>query len=282
MKQNMMIERKLGDALRTRLPHALTELVMFTLKMGWAALFGGLLLIAMMASNILWQDSWPIARYDALLIYALSLQVLFLILRLETVSEAKVILLFHITGTVMEVFKLHMGSWDYPGAGLIEIGGVPLFSGFMYASVGSFMARAIRLFEMQFAPFPRFTLAAVFAAAVYLNFFTHHAIPDMRLLLFAASVLLFARTRVWFRIGTWHWMPMPLTAFLSAFFLWVAENIATATRIWLYTGQSAGEIVSFAKMGAWYLLLYVSFVTVSLVMRDALTPQSINPNNTGG
>jgi hypothetical protein len=34
MTQNMEIERKLGDSLRARLPHAVTELVMFTLKMG--------------------------------------------------------------------------------------------------------------------------------------------------------------------------------------------------------------------------------------------------------
>jgi len=277
MAQPTKIERALGDWLRARLPHGVSELIMFIVKMGWAALFGGLLLIAMMLTHRLWQDDWPIARYDALFAYALSLQILFLVFRLETVGEAKVILLFHLTGTIMEIFKLHMGSWDYPGAGLIKIGGVPLFSGFMYASVGSFMARAIRLFDMRFAPYPPYWAALLFACAIYLNFFTYHFMPDIRLGLFAASLLLYARTRVWYRIGGWYWMPMPIAGGLSAFVLWVAENVGTATKIWLYSGQVPGQLVHFSKMGSWYLLLYVSFVTVTLVQREALSPKPFRP-----
>ncbi|MBU2889204.1 DUF817 domain-containing protein [Celeribacter halophilus] len=279
MAQPTSLERRLGDWLRARLPHGVTELVMFTVKMGWASLFGGLLLIAMLVTHSLWQADWPIARYDALLLYALALQLLFLFFRLETLSEAKVILLFHLTGTIMEIFKLHMGSWDYPGAGLIKIGGVPLFSGFMYASVGSFMARAIRLFDMRFAPYPPYWASLLFAGAIYMNFFTHHFGPDIRIGLFAASLILYARTRVWYRIGQWHWMPMPVAGVLSAFFLWIAENIGTATKIWLYNGQMAGDMVGFSKMGSWYLLLYVSFVTVTLVQRDALDPQQFTPDH---
>jgi uncharacterized membrane protein YoaT (DUF817 family) len=278
MAQPTSLERRLGDWLRARLPHGVTELVMFTVKMGWASLFGGLLLIAMLVTHSVWQADWPIARYDALLLYALALQLLFLFFRLETLSEAKVILLFHLTGTIMEIFKLHMGSWDYPGAGLIKIGGVPLFSGFMYASVGSFMARAIRLFDMRFAPYPPYWASLLFAGAIYMNFFTHHFGPDIRIGLFAASLILYARTRVWYRIGQWHWMPMPVAGVLSAFFLWIAENIGTATKIWLYNGQMAGDMVGFSKMGSWYLLLYVSFVTVTLVQRDALGPQKFTPD----
>jgi uncharacterized membrane protein YoaT (DUF817 family) len=279
MAQPTSLERRLGDWLRARLPHGVTELVMFTVKMGWASLFGGLLLIAMLVTHSVWQADWPIARYDALLLYALALQLLFLFFRLETLSEAKVILLFHLTGTIMEIFKLHMGSWDYPGAGLIKIGGVPLFSGFMYASVGSFMARAIRLFDMRFAPYPPYWASLLFAGAIYMNFFTHHFGPDIRIGLFAASLILYARTRVWYRIGQWHWMPMPVAGVLSAFFLWIAENIGTATKIWLYNGQMAGDMVGFSKMGSWYLLLYVSFVTVTLVQRDALDPQKFTPDH---
>ena len=52
-------------------------------------------------------------------------------------EEAKVILAFHLVGTAMELFKTHMGSWEYPEPSLLRIGGVPLFSGFMYAAVGS-------------------------------------------------------------------------------------------------------------------------------------------------
>ena len=271
------IERHLGDWLRARLPNGITEFSMFGVKMGWASLFGGLLLIGLIVSNMIWQAAWPIARYDALVIYAVVLQVAFLVLRLETLSEAKVILLFHITGTVMEIFKLHMGSWDYPGEGLLKIAGVPLFSGFMYASVGSFMARAIRLFDMRFTPYPPFWTSVALATLIYVNFFTHHYLPDIRIGLFAATVLLFARTRIYFRIGRWFWMPLPLAALLSSFFLWIAENVGTYTKTWIYAGQSAHQMVSFAKLGSWYLLLYVSFVSVTLVMRGAIMPKHSPP-----
>ena len=64
--------------------------------------------------------------------------------------EAKVILMFHAVGTVMEIFKTSAGSWIYPEANLLRIGGVPLFTGFMYAAVGSYLARVWRLFDFRF------------------------------------------------------------------------------------------------------------------------------------
>jgi len=261
----------MGDWMRGWLPHGLAEFVMFLLKLAWASLFGGLLLIAILVSNAVWQDSWALARYDALLIFAVGIQALFLWLRLETMREARVIFLFHLTGTAMELFKTQAGSWAYPEPALMKIGMVPLFSGFMYASVGSFMARAIRVFDMKFTPYPPYWTSVILAVAIYLNFFAHHFLPDIRLALFAASVVLFFRTRVYFRIGAnTYWMPMVLAAFLSSFFLWVAENIGTYGSVWLYAGQKAGEIVSLSKMGSWYLLLWVSFATVTLVFREAL------------
>ncbi|WIY27678.1 DUF817 domain-containing protein [Parasedimentitalea psychrophila] len=264
--------------MRARLPHLLAELVMFSLKQGWAALFGGLLLVGMILTNRIWQPDWPLARYDALLLYALALQALFLATGMESWREARVILLFHFTGTVMEIFKVHVGSWGYPGEGLMKLWGVPLFSGFMYASVGSYMARVIRLFDMRFAPYPPFWTTVLLALAIYGNFFAHHFLPDIRLALFAATVVLFAQTRIWFRIGEPHyWMPLPLAALFSSFFLWLAENIGTGTKTWLYNGQSQHHLVSLAKMGSWYLLLFVSFVTVTLVLRDALSGAPLHP-----
>ena len=67
-------------------------------------------------------------------------------------------------------------------------------------------------------------------------------------------------------------MPLPVAAFLSSLALWVAENIGTATGTWLYSGQRPEHWVSFAKIGSWYLLLYVAFATVTLVSREALRP----------
>lgn len=281
MKQNLTLERRFGDAMRARLPDVAAEFVMFVLKQGWACLYGGLLLAAMILSQIVWQPEFSIARYDALLIFAISLQIVFLIMRLEIWEEVRVIALFHLTGTIMEIFKVHAGSWEYPGEGVFKLFDVPLFSGFMYASVGSYMARVIRIFEMRFAPYPPFWASVALAVAIYLNFFTHHFGPDMRAGLFVATVVLFARTRIWFRMGTrWLWMPLPLAAFLSSFFMWLAENIGTMTEIWVYAGQGNLEMVSFAKMGSWYLLLFVSFVTVTLVLRGALCREVWHPKST--
>ena len=277
------LERRLGDAMRARLPRGAAEFVMFVLKQGWASLFGGLILIGLILSSRVWQPDWALARYDFLLIYAIALQAAFLALKLESWREVRVIFLFHLTGTAMELFKVNVGSWSYPEPAVMKFWGVPLFSGFMYASVGSYMARVIRVFDMRFAPFPPFWLTGVLAIAIYVNFFAHHYLPDARMVLFAATVVLYLRTRIWFRIGdNSYWMPLPLAAFLSSVFLWLAENVGTNTRTWLYAGQSPLEWVSLAKMGSWYLLLYVSFATVLIVFREALSPQPFTAGSYSG
>lgn len=211
---------------------------MFVAKQAWACLFGILFIVALILTALFWQDNWPIHRYDALLIFAVTTQASFLILKLESFKEARVILIFHVVGTVMEIFKLHMGSWDYPEPGLTKLGGVPLFSGFMYACVGSYIARVIRVFEMSFAPYPPFWITVALAAVIYGNFFTHHFAPDIRMALFAATIVIFIRTRIWFWIGdNAYWMPLPVAAFLASFFLWVAENVGTMTGTWAYKGH---------------------------------------------
>jgi uncharacterized membrane protein YoaT (DUF817 family) len=86
--------------------------------------------------------------------------------------------------------------------------------------------------------------------------------------------MLYGRTRIWFRVHDHDWwMPLPLAAFLSSLALWVAENVGTWTGTWLYSGQSPDQMVSLGKLGSWYLLLYVAFVTVTLVTRSALYPR---------
>jgi uncharacterized membrane protein YoaT (DUF817 family) len=78
--------------------------------------------------------------------------------------------------------------------------------------------------------------------------------------------------------GNEYWMPLPLAALLSSFFLWVAENVGTGTGTSIYAGQGALDLVSFEKMGSWYLLLYVSFATVTLVYRDVLYDRPVTGN----
>ena len=54
---------------------------------------------------------------------------------LETKKEVGVICFFHLLGVSMEIFKVSHGAWTYPDDGFSKVMGVPLYSGFMYASV---------------------------------------------------------------------------------------------------------------------------------------------------
>ena len=250
------------------LPWWLAEFTLFGLKQAWACLFAAIMLGLMIATKFTWQAEWPLQRYDFLFLAALAVQILFLRFRMESWDEARVIFVYHVTGTIMEIFKVHMGSWAYPEPSLFSIAGVPLFSGFLYASVGSFIARTIRIFDMRFTHYPPFWTTGLLAAAIYANFFSHHFLPDIRYLLFAATVAVFWRVRIHFTTDrtTLH-MPLTVAAFLSSLFLWIAENIGTVTGTWIYPSQKVWHLVSFGKLGSWYLLLYVSFVLVTLVVR---------------
>lgn len=262
------VERRLSAWAHGHLPAPAYEFLAFGLKMAWASLYAAIMLALILATKWLWQPGWILARYDFLTLAAVTTQFLLLAFRLETPREALVILIYHLVGTVMEIFKLKMGSWAYPEPGLLKLGGVPLFTGFMYACVGSFMVRAIRLFDMRFEPYPPFWTTALLAGAIYVNFFTHHYVVDLRYPLMAATLLLFWRTRIHYRPGHMVlWMPLPLAAFLTSLFLWIAENIGTLTGTWLYPGQKGFQLVSLGKLGSWYLLLYLSFVLVTLVHR---------------
>ena len=135
-------------------PGWLFEFSVFVFKQGWACLFGALMLAALLATHFWWPVDAPIHRYDALTIYAVLVQATMLSFRLETPREASVILIFHVVGTIMELFKTAAGSWVYPEAAVLRIGGVPLFSGFMYAAVGSYLARVWRGFDFCFTYYP--------------------------------------------------------------------------------------------------------------------------------
>ena len=189
--------------------------------------------------------------------------------RLEKPQEAWVILIFHVVGTAMELFKTAQGSWIYPEEAFFRIGGVPLFSGFMYASVGSYIARVTRIFDIRYSEYPPQWATLTLAVGIYANFFAHHFLPDIRLVLFAATAALFWRTAVNYRVFRFrHRMPLLLGFLLVALFIWFAENIATWSRAWLYPGQENGWTpVSIGKLGAWYLLMIISFVLVTLVHR---------------
>lgn len=254
---------------RSRTEAVLWEIALFIFKQAWACLFGGLLLTLVLITRFYYPKDAALARYDALFIGALIIQLLMLVFRLETLREAKVILMFHVVGTVMELFKTHIGSWTYPEHNALRIAGVPLFSGFMYASVGSFIARIWRIFDFRFSRYPNVVYTWAFAALVYINFFTNHFILDMRWPLFAFAAVIYGRTRVFYHpYRAWRSMPLLLGFLLVALFIWIAENLSTFAGLWVYPNQHKGwHMVATGKFGSWFLLMMISFILVGLAHR---------------
>jgi uncharacterized membrane protein YoaT (DUF817 family) len=273
------LRKKLYDTV-IPLPWGLGEFIWFGLKMAWASLFGGLFLAALIITSLWWPENFALSRYDGLFLMAVFIQIIMLATGLETIEELKVIGLYHLIGTAMEIFKVHMGSWQYPDEALIVVAGVPLFTGFMYGSVGSFIARALRIFDMRFAPYPPMWTTLVLILLIYINFFTHHFGPDIRIGLFLVIGFLFFRTMIHYQIDKlYRRMPFLIAWILSAFFLWIAENVGTLTKTWTYPDQEAGwKMVGFAKMGSWALLLVISFVLVTLVVKIRSPDTEDNPS----
>ena len=259
--------RVLADAPPRGARAVLVECCVFLLKQAWACVFGALLLAAIIAARLWYPDDAVLARNDALTLAAVAIQIGMLVFRLESGRELWVILLFHITGTVMELFKTDVGSWSYEPDGVLHIGAVPLFSGFMYAAVGSYMVRVYRLHDLRFSRYPSRIATTVVAALIYVNFFSHHFIVDLRWVLLAAVVLLWFRTVMHFRV--WRaTLRAPLLLIFGgvACFIWIAENIATWAGAWLYPHQADGwELVSPQKLVSWFLLMIISVVLVTWV-----------------
>jgi uncharacterized membrane protein YoaT (DUF817 family) len=245
----------------------LTEFVVFGLKQGWACIFGAAMLAVLVGTRLWYPDDAAIARNDFLVLAAVAIQVIMVVGGLETLRELRVIVVFHVVGTGMEIFKTDVGSWVYEGDGLLRIAGVPLYSGFMYAAVGSYMVRVYRMFDLRFERYPRRWITAVVAALIYANFFTHHYVADARWVLLAAIVLVYARTMMQFTVFRSRFrMPLLVAFLLVAVFIWLAENIATWSNAWAYPDQVGGwHPVSVAKLGSWFLLMMISVVLVAWV-----------------
>jgi uncharacterized membrane protein YoaT (DUF817 family) len=264
----ILCEARLGRfmALR-RSTGGIYEFFRFGLKQGWACLFGGIAVLLMIATWRCYPAAATLPRYDFLFLCMISVQTALLALRMETWEEAKVILIYHAGGTMMEIFKTSVGSWIYPEPSFFRIAGVPLFTGFMYSCVGSYICRAWRLFDFRFSHHPPRPGLIALSLAIYANFFTDHFGLDFRLALFAAAAVLLFPTKIHFRI--WHAyraMPLLLGFLLVASFIWLSENIGTVTKTWLYPSQHlAWSMVSPAKLGSWFLLVIVSYTLVSLV-----------------
>lgn len=249
----------------------LKEFWLFGLKQASACLFGAYLLFWILLTKLWYPLDDILYRYDFLLICAILFQAMLLAFRLETWREGLVIAIFHVVATIMEIFKTSesIGAWAYPGESIVRIGNVPLFAGFMYSAVGSYLARVWRLFDFRFTNFPPLPAAFLLTIIIYINFFSHHYWYDLRIPLLIGTIVLFGPTWIYFRNDKVHrHMPLAIGLFLVAMFIWFAENIATYSHIWVYPNQSeTWQMVPFSKLIAWYLLMLLSFVLVALLNR---------------
>jgi uncharacterized membrane protein YoaT (DUF817 family) len=247
------------------LRRGIVEFFWFGIKEARACLFVGLFFAAiflMPRAGLL-----GIPRYDLLLVVAIAIQLWMVRVKLETWDELKAVCLFHAVGFALEAFKVsgNIQSWSYPDFGYTKIFGVPLFSGFMYAAIGSYIVQAWRLLDMRIRHHPPYWMATAIAILIYVNFFTHHYIGDFRWYLAACALGLYSRTTVVFRpLDRDRRMPLMLGFVLTGFFIWMAENIGTFWGVWRYPNQlGAWSTVHISKWSSWSLLVIMTFTIVA-------------------
>lgn len=249
----------------TGIKRFIVEFLYFGIKEARARLFAGLFFISIFL--VPREGVLGLPRYDVLLIIALAIQFFMIWSKLETMDEAKAILMFHAVGFALEVFKTSgsIQSWSYPDFAYTKVLGVPLFSGFMYAAVGSYVIQAWRLLDVRIRHHPPYWMATLIGIAIYLNFFTHHYVGDYRWYIAACALGLYARATVIYRpYDRERKMPLLLSFILIGFFVWLAENISTFFGIWKYPNQlGAWSVVHIGKWSSWSLLVIMTFSIVS-------------------
>lgn len=250
---------------RTSMPHLLREFLAFTIKEAQSCVFAGSFFALLFLST---KFSIPgLARYDLILIGALLIQAALVAAGLESRDELKMIMAFHIIGFVLEFYKTQpaIGSWSYPEPGVTKIVTVPLYSGFMYSAIGSYMSQAWSRLDLRLVHYPKRWVTIALCVAIYVNFFTNAFLYDIRYWLIAAVIVTYARTRIYFTpLHQSFWMPAWLAFGLIAVFVWVAENISTFFGAWQYPDQALGwRIVDLSKLVSWSLLVILSFVLIA-------------------
>lgn len=241
------------------------EFLVFGLKQAQAAIFAGSFFVILFISNHV--SLFGLARYDFIFIATVIIQIILYLTKLETKDELKVIFLFHIIGLVLEIYKTSpmIGSWSYPEDAIFKIATVPLYSGFMYAAIGSYLAQAWKIFKLELTNYKRYFPSVILCILIYLNFFTNHFIYDIRIFLILAVFILFWKVKVYFTIlEKVRHMSLNLSFLLIAFFIWVAENISTYLGAWKYPDQvHQWNIVSTGKVSSWFLMVIISFILVA-------------------
>ncbi|MCZ8214962.1 MAG: DUF817 family protein, partial [Cyclobacteriaceae bacterium] len=123
------------------------ELFSFGMKQVLSCIFPAFIFCMLIISNLIHLPF--LYRYDFLFIACIVMQAIMYFSKVETGAEVLVITLFHLLGLFMEIFKVAMHSWSYPEFACTKIFDVPLYSGFMYASVGSYVCQAWRWHKLK-------------------------------------------------------------------------------------------------------------------------------------
>ena len=258
-------ERGLSSVVGRRIASGTCEFIVFGLKQAASCVFAGSFLFLLAISSHVHIPG--LARYDFLFLSAIAIQIVLVAVHLENWREVAVLSVFHLVGIGLELFKTSpaIRSWSYPEPAFFHLKTVPLYSGFMYASVASYIMQSWRIMRLRMTEFPSFTLAVGLSAAIYANFFTNHYMVDLRWPLAACVLLLFRRTHVNFIVlKKERRMPLALSFLLIGFFIWVAENIATYFGAWQYPHQKRQwAIVGPTKISSWMLLVIISFIIVA-------------------
>ncbi|WP_018781576.1 DUF817 domain-containing protein [Bacillus sp. 95MFCvi2.1] len=239
------------------------QLLFFAYQQALSCIFPVVIFVTLALSKFI---SIPgLYRYDFILIVCLLMQYIMYKTGMETKDELKVIAVFHLIRLLLEIYKVHFGSWSYPEEAYSKIFGVPLYSGFMYASVASYICQAWRRLHLQMHRWPKAMWTVPLGAMIYLNFFTNHFVYDFRWVLTALLFIVFFRTFVQFSVqNVTYTMPLVLSFFLIGFFIWIAENIATFFGAWQYPNQrEAWSLVHIGKISSWFLLVVISIMIVA-------------------
>lgn len=202
-----------------------------------------------------------VARYDAMLLYCVAIQWWMVRRGMETTSELRAVCVFHILGLALELERTSRGAWSYPDPGLLRIGPVPLFSGFMYASIASYILQAWRRFDLSFERLPSAWISAPLAIAGYLSFFIAR---ESRYLLIALILLSLWRAKVFFSVRTQRFsMPLGVSFAGIGVAIWIGENAGTYLGAWRYPHQmQQWHPVEGTKAAAWFLLVVVGFLII--------------------
>lgn len=254
------------------------EFLTFGLKQAQAAIFAGSFFALLFISNHI--PLFGLARYDFLFISAVLIQAVLYFTKLETGDEVKVIFLFHIIGLVLELYKTSPGvaSWSYPESAFFKIATVPLYSGFMYAAVGSYISQAWRIFKLELTHYEHYVWSLGLCFLIYINFFTNHFFYDFRIFLIIAVFALFWKTKVYFTVtNVRRTLTLNTSFLLIAFFVWIAENISTYFGAWQYPNQiHSWTLVSTNKITSWFLMVIISFILVAYLKHFKKTLQQKN------